>query len=45
MDPHQAISEIVLLFLTIPNSVSRRDEMSFMLLLRFCSNTLMHPFN
>ena len=45
MDPHQAISEIVLLFFTIPNGVSRSDEMSFLLQLRFCVNPLMHPFN
>ena len=45
MDSHQALSEIVLLFFTIPNGVSRCDEMSFLLQLRLCVNTLMHPFN
>ena len=45
MDSHQALSEIVLLFFTIPNGVSRSDEMSFLLQLRLCVNTLMHPFN
>ena len=43
MDSHQALSEIVLLFFTIPNGVSRSDEMSFLLQLRLCVNTLMHP--